>query len=298
MVVEATGGYERGLVCALQGAGIIGGAREPAAGARLRQVDGRAGQDRSGRCAHAARLRRRAGAAQGSRTSTSRRMRRAQRAGAGRADDAAPPAGGHAGGREQPPRACRQARSAQHQQRAQDAGQADRGHRPATSTTTWTATSRTQRTLLDSVKGVGPVTILTLTAALPELGRLGRRQIAKLVGVAPLADDSGQRKGKRRIWGGRADVRAVVYMAALVGDPPQPGDQSLLQPPDRSGQAQEGGHRRLHAQAADHPQRDAARPSRVERCKARSERPIRLTLKTVASRNLLPAGLAGGSRRT
>lgn len=73
-----------------------------------------------------------------------------------------------------------------------------------------------QRTLLDSVKGVGPVTILTLTAALPELGTLGRRQISKLVGVAPLADDSGPRKGKRRIWGGRADVRAVVYMAALV----------------------------------------------------------------------------------
>ena len=73
-----------------------------------------------------------------------------------------------------------------------------------------------QHKLLNSVKGVGPVTILTLTAALPELGRLGRRQIAKLVGVAPLADDSGPRKGKRRIWGGRADVRAVVYMAALV----------------------------------------------------------------------------------
>ena len=75
---------------------------------------------------------------------------------------------------------------------------------------------RQQRALLDSVKGVGPVTILTLTAALPELGQLGRRQIAKLVGVAPLADDSGPRKGKRRIWGGRSNVRAVVYMAALV----------------------------------------------------------------------------------
>jgi transposase len=73
-----------------------------------------------------------------------------------------------------------------------------------------------QRDLLDSVKGVGPVTILTLTAALPELGRLDRRQIAKLVGVAPLADDSGHRQGKRRIWGGRAQVRAVVYMAAIV----------------------------------------------------------------------------------
>jgi transposase len=72
-----------------------------------------------------------------------------------------------------------------------------------------------QRTLLGSVKGVGPVTILTLTAALPELGKLGRRQIAKLVGVAPLADDSGPRKGKRRIWGGRSDVRAVVYMATM-----------------------------------------------------------------------------------
>lgn len=72
-----------------------------------------------------------------------------------------------------------------------------------------------QRKLLESVKGVGPVTILTLTAALPELGQLGRRQIAKLVGVAPLANDSGQRNGKRRIWGGRGEVRAVVYMATL-----------------------------------------------------------------------------------
>ena len=72
-----------------------------------------------------------------------------------------------------------------------------------------------QRTLLDSVKGVGPVTIMTVTSALPELGQLGRRQIAKLVGVAPLANDSGSRTGKRRIWGGRSEVRAVVYMATL-----------------------------------------------------------------------------------
>jgi transposase len=75
---------------------------------------------------------------------------------------------------------------------------------------------KAQRALLDTVKGVGPVTIMTLNAALPELGSLSRRQIAKLVGVAPLAQDSGERKGKRRIWGGRADVRAVIYMAALV----------------------------------------------------------------------------------
>jgi transposase len=72
-----------------------------------------------------------------------------------------------------------------------------------------------QRALLDSVKGVGPVTIMTLTSALPELGQLGRRQIAKLVGVAPLANDSGSRIGKRHVWGGRSEVRAVVYMATL-----------------------------------------------------------------------------------
>lgn len=75
---------------------------------------------------------------------------------------------------------------------------------------------KAQKQLLDSAKGVGAVTILTLTAALPELGRLGRRQIAKLVGVAPLADDSGRRRGKRRTWGGRSEVRAVLFMAARV----------------------------------------------------------------------------------
>jgi transposase len=73
-----------------------------------------------------------------------------------------------------------------------------------------------QKELLDSVKGVGPATIMSLVAALPELGRLDRHSIAKLVGVAPLANDSGKRRGKRSIWGGRAPVRAVVYMAALV----------------------------------------------------------------------------------
>jgi transposase len=64
--------------------------------------------------------------------------------------------------------------------------------------------------LLDSVKGgVGPVSIQTSTAALPELGRLQRRQIAKLVGVALLADDSGKRQGKRSIWGGRAALEVL-----------------------------------------------------------------------------------------
>jgi len=71
--------------------------------------------------------------------------------------------------------------------------------------------------LLRSVPGVGPITTLTLLATLPELGQLSRHQIAALVGVAPLNRDSGTLRGKRRVWGGRAPVRAVLYMAALVG---------------------------------------------------------------------------------
>lgn len=71
--------------------------------------------------------------------------------------------------------------------------------------------------LLRSVPGVGQVTTLTLLASLPELGHLSRHEIAALVGVAPLNRDSGKRTGKRMVWGGRAPVRAVLYMAALVG---------------------------------------------------------------------------------
>jgi transposase len=70
--------------------------------------------------------------------------------------------------------------------------------------------------LLQSVPGVGPVLSRTLLADLPELGRLSRRQIAKLVGVAPLSRDSGTMRGRRFVQGGRAPVRAVLYMAALV----------------------------------------------------------------------------------
>jgi transposase len=70
--------------------------------------------------------------------------------------------------------------------------------------------------LLRSVPGVGPVLSRTLLADLPELGRLSRRAIAKLVGVAPLSRDSGTLRGRRFVQGGRAAVRAVLYMAALV----------------------------------------------------------------------------------
>lgn len=70
--------------------------------------------------------------------------------------------------------------------------------------------------LLQSVPGVGPVLSRTLLADLPELGRLSRREIAKLVGVAPLSRDSGTLRGRRFVQGGRASVRAVLYMSALV----------------------------------------------------------------------------------
>jgi transposase len=70
-----------------------------------------------------------------------------------------------------------------------------------------------QEDLLRSVPGVGPVTARTLLAELPELGRLSRKEIAMLVGVAPLNHDSGTLKGQRTTWGGRASVRTVLYMA-------------------------------------------------------------------------------------
>jgi transposase len=70
--------------------------------------------------------------------------------------------------------------------------------------------------VLQSVPGVGPTLATTLIADLPELGRLNRKQIAALAGVAPLNCDSGQHRGRRVIWGGRAQLRAVLYMGTLV----------------------------------------------------------------------------------
>ncbi len=73
-----------------------------------------------------------------------------------------------------------------------------------------------RRKLLQTVPGVGDVTSSTLVAELPELGFLDKKQIAALVGVAPMNCDSGKYRGKRRIWGGRASVRSALYMATLV----------------------------------------------------------------------------------
>ena len=73
-----------------------------------------------------------------------------------------------------------------------------------------------KQAILRSVKGVGDATIALFLAELPELGQLSHKQIARLVGVAPINHDSGQHKGKRRIQGGRATVRTGLYMATLV----------------------------------------------------------------------------------
>ena len=75
---------------------------------------------------------------------------------------------------------------------------------------------RAKSHILQSAPGVGTVTSQTLLAALPELGRLSRRRVASLVGVAPFNRDSGTFRGRRTTWGGRAEVRATLYMAALV----------------------------------------------------------------------------------
>jgi len=75
---------------------------------------------------------------------------------------------------------------------------------------------RAEDDLLQGVKGIGPVVSITLMADLPELGTLDRWSIAALVGLAPFNRDSGLLRGKRRVWGGRARVRAALYMATLV----------------------------------------------------------------------------------
>jgi transposase len=70
--------------------------------------------------------------------------------------------------------------------------------------------------LLKSVAGVGPTTLATLLGNLPELGRLSRREVSALVGVAPFNRDSGHFRGRQSTWGGRAEIRTTLYMAALA----------------------------------------------------------------------------------
>jgi len=88
---------------------------------------------------------------------------------------------------------------------------------------------REQEDLLRSVPGVGPVVAVTLLAELPELGSLSHKQIAALAGVAPFNRDSGRYRGKRTVWGGRAPVRAALYMAALVASQHNPVIRAFYQ---------------------------------------------------------------------
>jgi transposase len=88
---------------------------------------------------------------------------------------------------------------------------------------------REHEDLLRSVPGIGPTTALTLLAEVPELGHLDRKAIAALVGVAPLNCESGTLRGRRIVWGGRARVRAVLYMAALVATRHNPTIRAFYQ---------------------------------------------------------------------
>jgi transposase len=83
--------------------------------------------------------------------------------------------------------------------------------------------------IITSIPGVGKVTATSLLAELPELGNLARREISALVGVCPFNRDSGRHKGRRAIWGGRASIRAVLYMAALVASRHNPVIKAFYQ---------------------------------------------------------------------
>ena len=93
---------------------------------------------------------------------------------------------------------------------------------------------------LETVKGIGHVTAATLTISLPELGVLNRKQIAALVGVAPLNYDSGGIYRKRRVWGGRAQVRAALYMATLSAMRHNPAIRTFYQRLLKAGKLKKG----------------------------------------------------------
>lgn len=91
--------------------------------------------------------------------------------------------------------------------------------------------------LLRSTPGVGPVLATMLIADLPELGRLNRKRIAALVGVAPMNRDSGTLKGKRSVWGGRAGLRAVLYMATIAATRFNPAIKAFYERLKQAGKA-------------------------------------------------------------
>lgn len=109
--------------------------------------------------------------------------------------------------------------------------------------------------LLRATKGIGPVASATLIAELPELGSLNRRETAALVGLAPMANDSGNAKGRRRVQGGSFEVRRTLLHDHPDRCSPQPGHRDLLRSAAGRRNAAQGRSHRLHARAPDHAQR-------------------------------------------
>ena len=136
---------------------------------------------------------------------------------------------------------------------------------------------RAKDNLLRSVPGVGPIVSRTHLGELPELGQLNRKRIAALVGVAPLARDSGTLRGKRIVWGGAGPGACGALHERARRRAPQPGHSRLLSALGGGRQTEEGRAHRVHAEVAHDPQRYAADQHRLE--------PLRdhLTFKTVAT---------------
>src|SRR4030095_16468988 len=144
---------------------------------------------------------------------------------------------------------------------------------------------RERETLYRSVPGIGPVCAKTLLLDLPELGTLSRQRIAALAGVAPFNCDSGTLRGHRAIWGGRAPLRATLYMATLVAVRHNAVLHAYYERLLAAGKAKKVALVALHAQIADEPHRhgEASAPwaptgggYRLKTCKTP------LTIKTVA----------------
>ena len=110
-------------------------------------------------------------------------------------------------------------------------------HTELTTTMRQSPVWREKEAVLRSVPGVGPVLTTTLLANLPELGALTRKEVAAVAGVAPFPRDSGTLKGRRAIWGGRAHVRAALYMAALVATRRNPVIRTFYQRLCQTGKA-------------------------------------------------------------
>src|SRR5215208_2545873 len=132
---------------------------------------------------------------------------------------------------------------------------------------------REKEDLLVSVPGVGPVVAVSLQTELPELGRLERRKIAALAGLAPFTRQSGRWRGRSFIGGGRATVRTVLFLAAMTAARHNPNPQGLPRPPRRRRKVQDGRPHRNSPKTPHHPQRHHPRQQTMAK---------RLTNNTVA----------------